>query len=57
MIYRKIGRKVKRAGSDIATPNQDGSQYKVSLPEGTYYAKVGATKKCKATKTCRLEEN
>ncbi len=51
-IYRKVSGPDKKAGSDTATPNQDGSQYKVSLSRaGKYYALVKATKSCKAKKS------
>lgn len=47
-VYRKVSGPDKKAGSDTAQPNQDGSQYKVSLSRaGKYYAKVNATSKCK----------
>jgi hypothetical protein len=47
-VYRKVNGPDRKAGSDIAQPNQDGSQYKVSLPKaGKYYAVVKATSKCK----------
>ena len=56
-VYRKVAGPDKKAGSDIAQPNQDGSQYSVGLTRaGKYYAKVkaisgkckGATSKTKA---------
>ncbi len=51
-IYRKVRGPDKRSGSDIAQPNQDGSQYKVSLTRaGKYYAVVKATSKCKAARS------
>ena len=47
-VYRKVSGPDKKAGSDTATPNQDGSQYKVSLSKaGKYYAVVKANRKCK----------
>jgi hypothetical protein len=52
-VYRKVNGPDKKAGSDTAQPNQDGSQYKVSLSKaGKYYAVVKATSKCKG-KTSR----
>ena len=52
-VYRKVAGPDKKAGSDTAQPNQDGSQYSVSLSRsGKYYAKVKATKNCKG-KTSR----
>lgn len=51
-VYRKVSGPDKKAGSDTATPNQDGSQYKVSLAKaGKYYAVVKATSKCKGAKS------
>ena len=54
-VYRKVSGPDKKAGSDIAQPNQDGSQYSVGLSRaGKYYAKVTATSKCKgATSTTK----
>lgn len=48
-VYRKVAGPDKKAGSDTAQPNQDGSQYSVSLSrKGRYYAKVkGIRGKCK----------
>ena len=48
-VYRKVAGPDKKAGSDTAQPNQDGSQYSVSLTRaGKYYAKVKAISgKCK----------
>ena len=47
-VYRQVKGPDKKAGSDTAQPNQDGSQYSVALSRaGKYYAKVKATSKCK----------
>ena len=48
-VYRKVAGPDKKAGSDTAQPNQDGSQYSVALSrKGKYYAKVKAISgKCK----------
>jgi hypothetical protein len=61
-LYRKVSGPDKKAGSDTAQPNQDGSQWKISVSRaGTYYAVVSATSKCggktsKALKS-KLEES
>jgi hypothetical protein len=48
VVYRKVAGPDKKAGSDTAQPNGDGSQWKVSLSRsGKYYAVVKATSKCK----------
>ena len=52
-VYRKVAGPDKKAGSDTAQPNQDGSQYSVALSRaGKYYAKVKAISgKCKGAKS------
>jgi hypothetical protein len=53
-VYERVGRsrnlkRDEKIGSDRATPNGDGSQYRVDTEEGgTFYAYVKATRKCKA---------
>jgi hypothetical protein len=53
-VYERVGssrnlRRDEKIGSDKATPNGDGSQYRVDTEEGgTFYAYVKATRKCKA---------
>jgi hypothetical protein len=52
VVYRKVGGPDKKAGSDVAQPNGDGSQYKVSLTRsGKYYAVVKGTKSCAGAKS------
>ena len=46
-LYRKVSGPDKKAGSDTAQPNGDGSQWKISVSrDGSYYAVVKATSKC-----------
>jgi hypothetical protein len=55
VLYRVAGGKSVRAGSDTAQPNGDGSQWKIDVTRsGKYYAKVGATSKCKAASSKKL---
>ena len=54
-LYRKSGRSWKKAGSDIAQPNQDGSQWSIQAKKsGKHYASVKATSKCKGAKSKTL---
>ena len=42
-------KKDRKIGSDIATPNQDGSQWKIDIEQrGKYYAHVKKTRGCRA---------
>ncbi|HEX3316503.1 MAG TPA: hypothetical protein VHR88_00680 [Solirubrobacteraceae bacterium] len=51
-LYRVSGGKAKAAGSDVAQPNQDADQWKISVTKtGKYFAQTGKKSGCSVAKS------